>query len=107
MKLLLVALFLISTSFTLLASTADTAQGRKVFETNCATCHGSNGAGTKAGQEVGAPDLRSQKIQQHSNQVWKQQIKNGKNSMPPFGAMLSSQQIDSIVKYVRTFATKQ
>jgi mono/diheme cytochrome c family protein len=107
MKLLLVALFLIFTSFAPLASAADTAPGRRVFETNCATCHGSNGAGTKVGHEVGVPNLRSQEIQQHSNQAWKQQIKNGKNSMPAFGDMLSSQQIDLIVKYVRTFAPKQ
>lgn len=105
MKILLV--FLISISLMPLVCAADTAAGRKVFETTCAGCHGSNGAGTKAGQQAGAPDLRSQQIQQHSDQVWKQQIQNGKNSMPAFGALLSSQQIDSIVKYVRTFAPKQ
>jgi cytochrome c6 len=106
-KIWFMALFLISISFMPLASATDNGPGRKVFENTCATCHGSDGAGTKAGQEVGAPDLRSQQIQQHSDQVWKQQIQNGKNSMPAFGGLLSSQQIDSIVKYVRTFAPKQ
>src|SRR5262249_18285835 len=106
MKICLTALFLISINFTIVAFAADQAAGRKVFQNTCATCHGPNGAGSPAGKSVGAPDLCSAKVQHDSDELWKQQVQNGKNNMPAFGALLSPEQIDSVVKYVRTFASK-
>ena len=37
------------------------------FKSNCASCHGTDGAGTPLGKSMNAPDLRSAEVQKHSD----------------------------------------
>lgn len=81
--------------------------GKKVFESNCIGCHGPDGSGTPLGQSLMAPDLRSDKVQSHSDDDFKKQVSEGKNSMPAFKDTLGAAEIQAVVAYVRTFAAKK
>jgi cytochrome c6 len=88
------------------AGKPDDDAGKKIFEANCAACHGSDGAGTPVGLSLMAPDLRSDAVQKLSDDDLKKQVSEGKNNMPPFKDTLSTDQIQAVVAYVRTFAKK-
>lgn len=77
--------------------------GVAVFKTNCASCHGDDGAGTSAGFSLNVADLRSKDVQGLSNNQLEQIVKNGKENMPAFSGNLSDQQIAAVVAHVRTF----
>lgn len=83
------------------------AAGQNTFNTTCASCHGQNGAGTPTGKSLNAPDLGSSVVQSRSDAELQQIISDGKNNMPPFKGSLSNDQIESVVKYVRTFSKQQ
>jgi mono/diheme cytochrome c family protein len=78
--------------------------GKKVFGANCVACHGEDGSGTPIGQSLNAPDLRSGDVQKKSDEDLRKQVSDGKNNMPPFKDMLTPDEIEAVVKYVRTFA---
>ena len=80
---------------------ADTSAGKTVFEANCKSCHGVDGSGSPIGKSLNAPDLRSPAVQQHSSAQWATQIANGKGNMPAFKNILTPDQIQSLVRYVR------
>ena len=72
------------------------------FKGNCASCHGDDGAGTALGKAMQAPDLRSEPVQKLSDTEMTKAISDGKNNMPAFKATLSADQIQSLVKHVRS-----
>lgn len=77
--------------------------GETVFKKNCVMCHGADGAGkTKMGLKLGAADLTSNDIQSLSDEALAQTVRNGKGKMPSFDKTLSADEIESVVKYVRT-----
>lgn len=90
------------------AANHDTAVGemaspRSLFIQNCARCHGSNGkAQTALGRKLEAADLTSADVKGMSSARITRAIKNGRPNMPAFGKKLTTQQIASIVRYVRT-----
>jgi mono/diheme cytochrome c family protein len=61
-------------------------------------------ANAKLGQQLRAPDLRSQDIQKLSDDELKQVITKGKANMPVFGEQLSPVEIEQLVKYVRVLS---
>ena len=69
--------------------------GKELYTTNCVKCHGADG---KAGV-MGAADLSAL---QADNASIINTIKNGKNSMPAYGANLSDAQIKALSDYVAT-----
>jgi cytochrome c6 len=77
------------------------------FKTKCAICHGPDGAGSEVGKSMNVPDLRSQAVQGLADAELAEIISNGKNGMPSFKSSFSAEQIQSLVKYVRTFAKKK
>jgi len=77
--------------------TGNAAAGATVFSANCASCHGSDGAGTGT-----APALTSALIQQKTDASLTATVTNGDGSMPAFGKSLSAQQIADVVAHVRT-----
>ncbi len=82
----------------------------QTFKSTCAVCHGVDGsANAKLGQQLHAPDLRSQDIQKLGDDELKQIITKGKGNMPAFGEQLSPVDIEQLVKYVRVLgkANKQ
>lgn len=82
-------------------------EGRGTFTSMCVSCHGQNGAGTATGKSLNAPDLGSSAVQSRSDAELQQIISDGKNNMPPFKGSLSNDQIQSLVKYLRTFSKQQ
>jgi cytochrome c6 len=77
------------------------------FKTKCAVCHGPDGAGSEVGKSMNVPDLRSQAVQGLPDSELIEVITNGKNGMPSFKSSFSAEQIQSLVKYVRTLAKKK
>lgn len=80
---------------------------QKVYDANCAKCHGPDGSGnTQLGKAVGAKDLRSAEAKKLTDAEITMQIDQGKGNMPPFGGTLSKAQIESLVPIVRGFSKK-
>ena len=81
--------------------------GQKLFEQNCAKCHGPDGSGNSAiGKAVGAKDLRAPEAQKLTDPQIFTQIDQGKGNMPPFGGTLNKAQIDSLIPYLRQLSKK-
>ena len=80
---------------------------QKLYNTNCAKCHGPDGSGnTTVGKAVGAKDLRSVEAKKLTDAEILAQIDQGKGNMPPFGGTLSKAQINSLLPIVREFSKK-
>jgi cytochrome c6 len=91
MLLFVVAMVLVPTSF----AAAD--EGKKIFETKCAVCHGADGAG----KVKGTPDLRSAAIQSKSDAELEKFIAEGKgHGFAKKG--LTEAQIKDVVAHIRT-----
>ncbi len=81
--------------------------GQKLFEQNCAKCHGPDGSGnTTIGKAVGAKDLRASEALKLTDVQIATQITQGKGNMPPF-SNLTKAQIDALVPYLRGLGKKQ
>lgn len=88
-------------------SAAAQADGQKLYDTNCAKCHGPDGSGnTVVGKAVGAKDLGSAEAKKLTDAQIHTQIEQGKNNMPPFSGTLNKEQIDSLIPIVRGFGKK-
>ena len=95
-------------SATLVAAAADNTQ--KLWEENCAGCHGKDGKGdTKMGKILKAPDYSDPKVQDSftDDQAFKDikegVEKDGRKKMKSFADTLSDEQIHDLVKYIRSF----
>lgn len=79
------------------------AEGGAEFKTRCAPCHGEKGSGdTKLGQHLQVPDLGSPEVQKQSDVQLNEIISKGKGKMPANEGRLSKDQINDLVKYIRT-----
>jgi mono/diheme cytochrome c family protein len=54
------------------------------------------------GKSLHAADFHSPQVQQQSDEQLAAVIAQGRGNMPPFGSRLSKDQIDGLVKYIRT-----
>lgn len=89
------------------AQSGSAAEGKALFEKNCASCHGPDGSGnTTVGKAVGAKDLRSAEAKNLADTEIHTQIDQGKGNMPPFGSTLTKAQIDSLIPYIRELQKK-
>ena len=68
------------------------AAAASIFKSQCATCHGADGAGTTLGKSLQAPDLRSARIQRQPASALGQVVREGKGNMPAFGRGLDEAQ---------------
>lgn len=68
--------------------------GAAVFGENCSTCHGATGLGGNGG-----PDLTTMPLAQTEEGAI-QQVTNGGGGMPPFGGVLSEEEIENVAAYV-------
>lgn len=92
----LVAAFLFST----LAFAADAGAD---YKAKCASCHGADGKGdTTIGKNMKVKDLASAEVQKQSDADLTTIIEKGKKPMPGYEGKLSKEQIDGLVKYVRS-----
>jgi mono/diheme cytochrome c family protein len=85
------------------------ADGKALWDANCAQCHGKEGnADTKMGKTLGAKDLTSAQVQgsftdaQAATAIKEGVKENGKTKMKAFGDKLSADDVKALVAYVRT-----
>ncbi len=79
-------------------SAAARTPGAKLFEANCASCHGADGGGGIGPQLAGGVVTRD--FPNESDQITF--VTNGRGSMPAFGSVLTPAQIQQVVQYTRT-----
>lgn len=97
----------------------DPKNGKIVYKGGCIACHGADGTGApKASTEFKRPDTfpdftRCDQTTPEADYTWKAIILNGgpylgfSTIMPSFKDLLSNDQIDDVVAYLRTFCTNQ
>ena len=73
--------------------------GQSIYESNCTSCHGSDGKLCT----LGAKDLS---ISTFSKEQTEEIITNGKSTMTPFGNMLNKEEISAVADYVGTLKSK-
>ncbi len=76
------------------AAGGDPEAGAVVFSENCSVCHGATGHGGNGG-----PDLTTMPLAQTEEGAI-QQVTNGGGGMPPFGGVLSEEEIENVAAYV-------
>ena|SRR5215471_15986383 len=90
--------------FAMLFSTWSVADsGGDTFKGKCAMCHGATGKGdTSMGKAKGLRDLGSADVQAQSDADLAKIINDGKGAMPKYDGKLTKEQIDEVVKFIRT-----
>ena len=77
--------------------------GADLFKGKCAMCHGADGKGdTAMGKRLGIKDLGSADVQKQSDAELTSDITKGKGKMPAYEGKLSGDQIQDLVKFIRT-----
>ena len=103
----LLPLFLLALPHSAAAQAGKAEEGQKLYEQNCAKCHGPDGsANTAIGKAVGAKDLHSAEAQKLTDAQIYTQIDQGKGNMPPFGDSLDKGKINDLVAYVHQMIKK-
>ena len=94
------SLVLLTVAFALSTCFADAAAD---YKAKCATCHGPDGKGdTAMGKTMKVKDLGSAEVQKQSDADLTTLIEKGKKPMPGYEGKLTKEQIDGLVKYVRS-----
>jgi len=74
-----------------------------VYKSKCASCHGADGKGdTPAGKNMKVKDLASEDVQKQSDADLAGVIEKGKKPMPGYEGKLTKDQIDGLVKWIRS-----
>ena len=77
--------------------------GADLFKAKCAMCHGADAKGeTPMGKRLGIKDLGSADVQKQSDPDLTSAISKGKGKMPGYEGKLSGDQIQELVKFIRT-----
>jgi mono/diheme cytochrome c family protein len=87
-------------AWTLHTSQAQVTMGKAVYESNCASCHSSDGKGKPP-----MPDFTDFAVTSKVSQnQWARSVQAGKNGMPAFGDTLSEAERSSALEYVRSLS---
>jgi mono/diheme cytochrome c family protein len=87
-------------------STADAGAGRLVYERHCIGCHGSQGRG--GGYDFfpsSVTNLTARETKRKSDADLREVLREGRPhpAMGPWKSVLSQEEIDAVVAYIRTF----
>src|SRR5579885_1198216 len=86
------------------------AEGKKLYNLDCAMCHGDKGDGKgdmASDMKAKVPDFTDpNSLKNRTDGDLYYVIKNGKNEMPPEGDRAKPTQVWNMVNYVRAFAKK-
>nr|YP_009244536.1 cytochrome c553 [Agarophyton chilense]AMK96778.1 cytochrome c553 [Agarophyton chilense]ASP44673.1 cytochrome c553 [Agarophyton chilense]UAD84292.1 cytochrome c553 [Agarophyton chilense] len=77
---------------------ADLDAGEQIFSANCSACH-ANGNNAIMPDKTLKSDVLSENSMNSIDAITNQ-VKNGKNAMPAFGARLTDEDIDNVANYV-------
>lgn len=69
--------------------------GAAVFAANCASCHGADGEGSAVGRPLAGVATENDRARHITT------VTEGRNTMPAFGDVLTAEEIDSVVSFVR------
>lgn len=88
------------------ASTPDQfARARGLFEKDCQSCHGSNGAGgpvkLEDGTKLKVPSLREGHATRHPDSDFVKQITKGGDGMPAFEKKLTTEETSDLIRFIR------
>ncbi len=100
--ILLLAIAILKLTFISPALAAQSFNGAKIFEANCASCHigGGNILISHKTLKKEALSKYLENYDQDSIQAIIHQVQNGKNAMPAFKGKLSSEEILEVAAYV-------
>lgn len=77
--------------------------GGDTFKAKCAACHGATGAGdTTMGKNLKLRDMGSAEVQKQTDDELTTVIAKGKGKMPAYDGKLSKDQIEALVKHIRS-----
>jgi|SRR3954453_14457809 mono/diheme cytochrome c family protein len=77
--------------------------GADLYKAKCQMCHGADGTPSAAmAKSMGLKDLKSPEVQKQSDAELKTVVEKGKGKMSGFTGKLTPEQIDEVVKYVRS-----
>lgn len=81
--------------------------GRQIYQTNCASCHGAEGEGDGPAGKALKPPAANLKVMapQHSDGDLAWKIAEGRGAMPPWKGTLSENDIWDVVNYIKQFAS--
>ena len=98
-----VSLVVLAIAFTMSISAFAADATADVFKSKCASCHGGDGKGdTPAGKKMNVKDLASEDVQKQSDADLAGVIEKGKKPMPGYEGKVTKEQIDGLVKWIRT-----
>ena len=84
------------------------AAGKKMYNENCAKCHGTSGSGggASAGSlQIELPDFTNKEVTaEESDGEWFWKIRTGQFEMPPFQVIMSDDDIWKVITHLRTLA---
>jgi mono/diheme cytochrome c family protein len=84
-------------------ATAQGGSGATIFKSKCQLCHGVGGAGnTTLGKQLQAANLGSKDVQKKTDAELRKVVHDGNGNMPPFADQLSADEINQVIKFVRT-----
>jgi len=87
----------------ILSTSAFADSGADVFKAKCAACHGATGGGdTGMGKSLHIKDLGSADVQSKSDAQLTEIITKGQKPMPGYEGKLTGDQINDVVKYIRS-----
>src|ERR1700756_425901 len=103
MKSMVRVLLVVVVALTLSTWTFAADAGPDVYKSKCASCHGPDGKGeTAMGKTMKVKDLASADVQKQPDTDLTTIIEKGKKPMPGYEGKLTKDQIDGLVKYVRS-----
>ena len=98
-----VSLVVLALTFALSTTTLAANATADVYKSKCASCHGADGKGdTPVGTKMKVKDLASDDVQKQSDADLAAIIEKGKKPMPGYEGKLTKDQIDGLVKYMRS-----
>ena len=95
----LVGISVLASLFTGAVLAADPGAGGQLYSRHCSTCHGEDGKGTMPG----VPDFTRGEGLFQSNQALLDVIRDGKSVMPAFRGILTDNEIQDLIAYLRMY----